>query len=128
MHLCFYLITACFLVLPRMCETTKTILEYIGLPFMVVNQPMMLVAELPFLGLVKTCKDEEVVKRLKIWFQRIHFVLQRCLLISSSSQAQTVDTGLEMRSWTAPLWLCPRVCLVITAVLVLLGLHHCRLI
>lgn len=55
-----------------MCETTKTILEYIGLPFMVVNQPMMLVAELPFLGLVKTCK---VVKRLKIWFQRIHFVL-----------------------------------------------------
>lgn len=75
MHLCFYLITACFLVLPRMCETTKTILEYIGLPFMVVNQPMMLVAELPFLGLVKTCKDEEVVKRLKIRFQRIHFVL-----------------------------------------------------
>lgn len=31
MHLRFYLITACFLVLPRMCETTKTILEYIGL-------------------------------------------------------------------------------------------------
>lgn len=65
-----------------MYETTKTILEYIGpldwkwqdLPFMVVNQPMMLV-ELPFLGLVKTRKDEEVVKRLKIWFQRIHFVL-----------------------------------------------------
>lgn len=65
-----------------MCETTKTILEYIGLldwkwqdlPFMVANQPMMLV-ELPFLGLVKTRKDEEVVKRLKIWFQRIHFVL-----------------------------------------------------
>lgn len=82
MHLRVYLITACFLVLPKMCETTKTILEYIGLldwkwqdlPFMVVNQPMMLV-ELPFLGLVKTRKDEEVVKRLKIWFQRIRFVL-----------------------------------------------------
>lgn len=23
MHLCFYLTTACFLVLPRMCKTTK---------------------------------------------------------------------------------------------------------
>lgn len=32
---------------------------------------MMLAAQLPFLGIVKTCEDEEVVKRLKIWFQRI---------------------------------------------------------
>lgn len=30
MHLYFYLITACFLVLPKMCETTKTFMSYVG--------------------------------------------------------------------------------------------------
>lgn len=61
----------------------KTIFGYVGLldwkqqdlPFMAINQPMMLGAEQPFLGLVKICKDEDTVKRLKIWFQRINFVL-----------------------------------------------------
>lgn len=61
----------------------KTSFEYVGplnwkqqdLPFMAINQPMMLGADQPFLGLVKTCKDEDAVKRLKIWFQRINFVL-----------------------------------------------------
>lgn len=83
MHLRFYLITACFLVLLRMCETTKNHFEYVGLldwkwqdlPLTAINQPMMLDTELPFLGLVKTCKDEDAIKRLNIWFQRIHFVL-----------------------------------------------------
>lgn len=61
----------------------KTIFKYVGLldwkwqdlPFMAISQPMMLGAGLPFLGLVTTCKDEDAVKRLKIWFQRIHFIL-----------------------------------------------------
>lgn len=36
---------------------------------------MMLGTEQPFLGLVKTCKDVDTIKRLKIWFQTIDFVL-----------------------------------------------------
>lgn len=33
MHLYFYLITTCFVVLPKMCETTKTLVAMLGSGF-----------------------------------------------------------------------------------------------
>lgn len=121
MHSCFYLITTCFLVLPRMCETTKIHFEYVGLldwnwqdlPFLAIDLPVMPGAELPVLGLVKTCKDEDAIRRLKIWFQRIHFVL---VIFTHELQLPVSDSGYRIRNEMLDCWESP-------ALVVPQGLH-----
>lgn len=93
----------------------KTIFEYVGLldwkwqdlPFMAINQPMMLDTELPFLGLVKTCKDEDAVKRLKNLVPKDSF----CFIVISTHEFQlpVSDSGYRLRKemLDCPAWLCP---------------------
>ncbi|EGW00867.1 hypothetical protein I79_014921 [Cricetulus griseus] len=63
---------------------------------MPVIQPMMLVPELPFLGLFNTCKDEDVVKRLKIWFQRIYFCF--IAVLTHELQLPVSDSRFRLRN------------------------------
>lgn len=103
MHSHFYLITVCFLVLPRMCETTKIHFEYVGLldwkwqdlPFLAVDLPVTPGADLPVLGLVKTHKDEDAVRRLKVRFQRSHFAL---VIFTHELQPPVSDSGYRLRN------------------------------
>lgn len=103
MHSRFYLITACFLVLPRMCETTKVHFEYVGLldwkwqdlSFLAVDLPVTPGADLPVLGLVKIRKEEDAVRRLKVRFQRSHFAL---VIFTHELQLPVSDSGYRLRN------------------------------
>lgn len=122
MHLCFYLIPACFLVLPRMCETTNDVHEHFRLLVWEWQDPPCMTRSAHenawghnclASGLVKTWKNKEAVK--ETWNPGFENVVSLCRrevysLSSSSSLSQTLGTA-EWNAETA-VFSCPffRVC------------------
>lgn len=138
MHLHFYLITACFLVLPRMCETSKDIHERARLLVWKRRDPafvMRSAREVNASGcdclsreLVKTCENKKGFKRgLKSGFWKSSFILlERSRLPEprfqySMTPCRPKNEMLKVPFFREPLWglCCP-------AVTVLLALHHCH--